>query len=1228
VAEYRIWAAGVDATVTTTTGHADDFTWGNEFYVTEEASATVIWYYISQTGVAIDEIGIYRVDSASTGVLLDGTHFTVTTSGTGWQGWRLPAPVPLAANQRYRVVVLNRSGNYPFTVDYWEAGFTGGNGRSNGPLFMPGENAVTGTDGTLGPQSSYNRNTNIGYPTNRSGGNGWVDVTVVTPYRGAAELVADSALSAAGHEVGQGTAELAADSIIEATGAIAPFYGAAELAADSDLAATGLAVPQGSAELAADTTLYARGDSYRAQLIAESDLDAVGTAVPQGAAELAADSTLEATGTALPAPAYYGALDRVEFYALNADGTIRAPLPDVKTWVLSPLLADAGSVRLTYPTDGLNFAILHENVTQDRDLTVAVAINGRIQDRLQAILSESDGDDVAHGAVWAFSGNFTAQWLTEAIVAPKAGMPSQGTDTASENDAHFYSVTAGTIMRTLLAEANNRGALTHIDWTSFTNDTDSNGVTWSQIITLKFAPGLSLLDVAKALVSYGMCEFEMLGSSLRLYEGTTHSTDRTLTDPPVIFRAGRDLSDSPRKHSVRDTATALLAAGGDGIYHTESDATALAKRGRRIEAFSSQGNITDGGVLAGYAQTALAGLVNGTMEKTHGLVLEGPQPLRDYQLGDWAWSDVGAGLERLRIKHLTISGDDTGAVTGSVTLNDLIAEREAAMARRIQGIEGGTTVTGTSQARVRPEDLTDTVAPAPPASLQVTSLAYTVQGSTLAAVTATWPETGFNTDGTAVDDLHRYIVAWRYTDPNLNSSFVGWMFQVGDTAPELSWSGVKIAEQIEVKVTAQDKSGNWQGYSPAVLHTTASDDTAPPTPSALAVSTLFGSMRLEWDGLGSAGEAMPPDFAQAEIHASQVSGFTADATTFYTQLGGAGATTYTKADYGVTVYFRLVAVDHNGNRSAASAQASGTARQVLEPDVFDGAIGSAKLADAAIITAKIADLAVNDAKIADLSVGKLTAGTMSADTVLGANIATALTGPRVGMNTTGFYAYDTTRQTVSIGNDGKVYCLGEFATETSGERIVINPGGVNPRAIQFFPDTTANYALIRAVSYTDLRGNKHGLVRIIASKDPYDGKQSYLTVWPGSVDTNSTYLFSRGLTTAYSPVGASEFNVLSSRDKKIERGEITTGVLDLFDRSPATIWNYSDDPGGVAHIGPMADGIPQQFWRHEPEGGELVINIDDKIGIVWEVLRRTRLQLRTEIADLRQRVTALEGGSP
>lgn len=777
-------------------------------------------------------------------------------------------------------------------------------------------------------------------------------------------------------------------------------------------------------------------------------------------------------------------MELVEFWALTAAGALVCPLPDVDSWTISPVMNDAGSAELVYPVTGLNWATLHQCVTQDRRAYIQVRIDGVIHPELQITLFEANGDDVTDDGTWSYRGWLPLGRLRDAVVKPKSGMPAQDGDSTIEQDGHYYSCTAGTIFATLMVEAQTRTALTGVTYGSFTGTHDSNGVSWSQIITLKYTPGIDYLKALAGLVEAGMCEARMIGNDLRLYEPGTLGVDRTVTNPPLVFRKGQSLLDSPRKYTNAAIASAVLVAGGDGEYTWETDAATQTRLGGRIETSVSQGSITDPGTLTAYAQHYLEGVVTGKMQKTHGgTIADGPVPVEDFECGDWSWSDLGSGLERLRVAQWVLSMASDGTISWQAVLNDLIAEHDAAQAKRLQGIEGGTTIAGTSNARQIPDDLIDGVAPAVPASgpISITSLAYiTSEGTTLAAVTVQWDPVLLNSNGTAMTDLSYYSVYWRYQNPAMRPANPLLSWTLAATTGELfaSFSGLRCGQVIDVRIGATDSAGNFSGWSGTVSHTTATDTAAPPTPSALVATAFIGSIKWEWNGLGSLGEPMPADFAAARVHISTVNGFTPSAANLYDTLPGPGAVAFTNAAYGTTYYGRIVLVDTSGNTSAAGAISSAAPRQVLNPD--------------------IATLSIGSAQIIDLDVGKITAGNLNANVILvGGQLATALTGARVGLNGSEFFAYrpDGTK-TVSITNAGAASLLGEIRTATTGARILINPAGSAPSEIRFYP---TNNSLGKYVSLftSDIPGGAAGYSLVYLKGDRYAGLpgEAVLRMW-------------------------------------------------------------------------------------------------------------------------------------
>lgn len=117
---------------------------GTEFYVTSQAWVTALrWYQPVGNSPSSSNrtLGIFRVDSASTGTLVAGP-VTSTPSGSGWQTVDLETPYELTANQRYRVVVLHPNGRYGST----SFTFNGGSNLVQDFITAPNTANATGND--------------------------------------------------------------------------------------------------------------------------------------------------------------------------------------------------------------------------------------------------------------------------------------------------------------------------------------------------------------------------------------------------------------------------------------------------------------------------------------------------------------------------------------------------------------------------------------------------------------------------------------------------------------------------------------------------------------------------------------------------------------------------------------------------------------------------------------------------------------------------------------------------------------------------------------------------------------------------------------------------------------------------------------------------------------------------------------------------------------------------
>lgn len=742
----------------------------------------------------------------------------------------------------------------------------------------------------------------------------------------------------------------------------------------------------------------------------------------------------------------------VSLWAVASSGDL-VPLPDYESLTLSPIRNAPGSLSVSYPANGRNFSTLYNNVTNDRDAEVEIWLTGSQGTRLRGYLQESAGDDADEARVWTFSGSFLEQRMAEALVYPQVA--PLGNDS---QELVMSAATAGTVMGTLLTQAQARGSLTDLT-KDFTNTLDSKGVAWPTVVTTKFSPGATYQSVLDTLIALGLCEYSISADHVfHLWGPAGRGVDRTTGPLPVILRRGRNLTSAPRKHSVRDSATAVLVAGSNNLYQTSVSAGALARRGRRVEMSSSANNLTDVGSVTAFATQELQVLSAGLMELTVGLgfLPTEPRPGTVFDVGDWIYVDTLSNLERYRVAQwsMTLSGSGGSNPTGTVVVNDTVTDRMSSLAKRLAALTSGSAVVGTSGP--------DNGTPNPPTGLSASSVAYLDGAVTKSSVTVGWTAPTTNTNSTSISDLAGFNIRYAYA-----SSPTVWL-PGGSATSGSAISGSFVANpgvSISIQVDAYDTVGNTSGWSSSLVHVTAADATAPPAPSTPTVSNYLGVLRVTWDGNTNTSADMlaaAPDFDHVDIHVSTSSGFTPSSGTLFDRFFAAGTQVYTQGTYGTTYYFKLIAIDKNGNSGTASAQGSDAPSQVVSADLFAQCVGTAALQDLAVVTAKIGLLQVNDAQMGNVAVGKLTTGIMTASVTLSGIIRTATSGARSEIDAAGIRLYNSGgTNTVNFNaNTGAALVVGEFQTATSGQRMRINPAGTAADHIYIYPSGSGDFANI------------------------------------------------------------------------------------------------------------------------------------------------------------------------
>jgi hypothetical protein len=648
--------------------------------------------------------------------------------------------------------------------------------------------------------------------------------------------------------------------------------------------------------------------------------------------------------------------------AVNPDGSLGMFLPDFASIDISPVFSSVGAISIKYPQSGTNFGILGD------DLEIAVMVNGSEVTSLRSIIEQMEGndaDDQADSAVWTFTCRTMLGMLDRAVVYP-ALWP-----TSSEPARQDYQAsTPGKILGDLITKAHNRGSLSWLNY-DFSDTLDSAGQPWANSIDIGWDANTKYTDVVQNLVDNLFVEVAMDARTLRAFNPGGLGSDKTTGPNPLRFIRGRDMKESPRKVSTRELGTVVLVAGKNNNYVERVDSTAVSVWGRR-EIGHSANNVETTGILSIIGDALLSGTTVPRLEVTHGLHFEtevNPKPTIDFDLGDWALSDVGRGLERYRIRQWVVSIDNDGSVTGSVTLNQLIDEQIAKLNKRIDALNNGTTETGASQ----PED--DGKTPLVPTGVNVSSGYYITDGRARSAIQVSWSAVTSNTDGSALSNFEGYTARWRYFSDSADAWRGVKLVDAGVTFA--SFDDINPGAVIVAQVEAHNRYGRSAGYSALVSHTTAGDTTPPVKTSAPVVTSNVGTLRVTWDGLSSTAGAMDSDLAGVEVHVGPNGTFTPTTATLRDYLPGANktATTLTTGlSYNTEYWVRLVPVDTSGNKGPASDETT-TSHVVLSP-VVNVEIGSGEVGLSNVRFSDVGNL-VDDGNLENASVRSNRAMTMT-----------------------------------------------------------------------------------------------------------------------------------------------------------------------------------------------------------------------------------------------------------
>lgn len=617
-------------------------------------------------------------------------------------------------------------------------------------------------------------------------------------------------------------------------------------------------------------------------------------------------------------------IDYVEFRLYDATASTYVLLPNFTSASFDVKYNDIGALNIEYPLDEAKSLGL---VDQALIGVILGFSDGTIVEPERYLVYTTSENKLADGTrTRKIVCRSSLTFLEDAVV-----YPSNWPVTAPTGHS-FVAQTPGTMLRTLIDRAQARGALTNVIETGFTGIVDSNATPWALTVDRDFATNTGYLTILQDFMTQGYVDARMVGWNLNVYNGG--SLGNHIAIGTLEVRPASNVSEMEINTDSSESCSTVLVQGEAGTAVERHNASVQTLLGRRRERGVSQGGIKDSGTLniLGDGELALHGKIN--TEETVGIALtSNTTPFKDFTVADWIWvrydSDQ-APVER-RVRQLALSIDQNRNLTAGITLNSIIFENEVRLQRKLEAYAGSGGNYG-----AQPNTGIDNTVPNAPTSLIVTSAPYAdSSGVYAAAVSASWTVPTTNVDGTTINDLAGYELQWRYTgDTN-------WSFVMPSDDNVHQWSPVAPGRQIQVQVRAYDSSGHRSSWTATTSHTVAIDTTAPQTPTTPIVSARIASIEVKWDGLATTG-GMDADVIRVEVWRSGTNGFVPQDVT--SSLAGnlvkGGDVKLLYGPYGTTIYTKLVAVDRAGNRSPASAQASGVPLKIVGGDITPGAAPS------------------------------------------------------------------------------------------------------------------------------------------------------------------------------------------------------------------------------------------------------------------------------------------------
>lgn len=611
-------------------------------------------------------------------------------------------------------------------------------------------------------------------------------------------------------------------------------------------------------------------------------------------------------------------------------------LPDHQALQTQFTLNDTGTITFQYPKNGINAdALLGLDMGY-----IEVVENG--QASVDWFLLEDDGDEIGvalDSAPIRVSGRGVMAMLEWAEVYPELHQPGGPVNLLYPQN-RFINETPGSIMATLMARAQARGALAELSY-NFTADHDSAGQPWANKYTQQYDSGIDYYTVFTGMLAAGWADGRTNGFVLEMFNpDTVLRQDK----PGVIMRRGQSVLQGPtRQRSRRNVRTVILGVGADRVLAEATDGTAIAKWGRR-EGSANDSRAISFGTMEWVTQAALKEVKDEARAYTLRVSMseppgeQWPMPVRDFVVGDLIRYDQvrldPTTLEPLRVRTITYGWDDsTSDRTCTVELNDRFTEYALVLKARVE-----TLLNGISLAPFAARPLAPLPSPTPPSYpadvLAILGVTDGPGGVKLNAATVTWPEVPVKADGLPYNDHAYYLVS--YKQDSVADATGTWSPEQQVSGTSTTFTNLTPGKPYVFRVRAVDLSGNQGAWTYSTIAIGSASAAPPPVPATPVITTNTGVMRVAWSGRDATGAPMPPDLLEVEVQVATAAA--GPWTTFDTVTAGPSVSIYVPPNYGTTYYFQLVA--HNyGVDTVNSAVASATAAAITGGEVAAKVLG-------------------------------------------------------------------------------------------------------------------------------------------------------------------------------------------------------------------------------------------------------------------------------------------------